>query len=210
MIILLSLIVIICPFHRYILYEDTHRWWSLFYRTDTRADSILWGALLAHIWIRGKEPKRGIVRCWLGGCRVLLACLPFATQERTICLLGRLHRDRFRVRRSDPGHSRWTMGGSTPLRTQAFRRSWTRLLCVLPLASARVLCRSILRPTLERCRTSCCRYSGHSFTYDLVVVCLERPLMKWSGRLEAKTVREAGVSPSASSESTLAPTSTGE
>jgi peptidoglycan/LPS O-acetylase OafA/YrhL len=79
-IILLSLITIIAV-HRYILYEDTHRWWSIFYRTDTRADSILWGALFAHIWVRGKEPKRGLVVAGWIAAAFLLACLPFATQE---------------------------------------------------------------------------------------------------------------------------------
>jgi peptidoglycan/LPS O-acetylase OafA/YrhL len=79
-IILLSLITIIAV-HRYVLYQDTHRWWSLFYRTDTRADSILWGALFAHIWVRGKEPKRGLVVAGWVAAVFLLACLPFATQE---------------------------------------------------------------------------------------------------------------------------------
>jgi peptidoglycan/LPS O-acetylase OafA/YrhL len=62
-------------------HRSFHRWWSLFYRTDTRADSILWGALLAHIWIRGKEPKRGMVVAGWVAAAFLLACLPFATQE---------------------------------------------------------------------------------------------------------------------------------
>ena len=43
-IVLLSLIALVAV-HRFILYQDTGRWWSIFYRTDTRADSILWGAL---------------------------------------------------------------------------------------------------------------------------------------------------------------------
>jgi peptidoglycan/LPS O-acetylase OafA/YrhL len=79
-IVLLSLITIIAV-HRFILFQDTHRWWSIFFRTDTRADSILWGALFAHIWIRGREPKRGLVVAgWLAAA-FLLACLPFATEE---------------------------------------------------------------------------------------------------------------------------------
>ena len=41
------------------LLQDSHRWWSSSTSTDTRADSILWGALLAHVWIRRKEPRRG-------------------------------------------------------------------------------------------------------------------------------------------------------
>ena len=79
-IVLLASITVIAV-RRYILYEDTHRWWSLFYRTDTRADSILWGTLLAHIWMRGREPKRGIVIAGWVAAAFLLACLPFATQE---------------------------------------------------------------------------------------------------------------------------------
>jgi peptidoglycan/LPS O-acetylase OafA/YrhL len=86
-IILLSLIAVVA-IHRYILYEDTHRWWSLFYRTDTRADSILWGALLAHIWIRGREPKRGMVVAGWVAAAFLIACLPFATQEGPLVYWG--------------------------------------------------------------------------------------------------------------------------
>ncbi len=78
-IVLCSLITLIA-IHRLILYQDTGRWWSLLYRTDTRADSILWGALLAHIWIRGREPKRGIG--WAGwvAALFLLLCLAFSTE----------------------------------------------------------------------------------------------------------------------------------
>ena len=78
-IILLSLIGIIAV-HRFVLYQDTGRWWSIFYRTDTRADSILWGALLGHVWMRHREPKRGLkVAGWVAAA-FLVACLPFATQ----------------------------------------------------------------------------------------------------------------------------------
>lgn len=79
-IILLSLIFVI-GVHRYIDYENAHRWWSIFYRTDTRADSILWGALFAHIWVRGRAPKRGLVAAGWVAAALLIALLPFATQE---------------------------------------------------------------------------------------------------------------------------------
>jgi peptidoglycan/LPS O-acetylase OafA/YrhL len=79
-IILLALIVLIA-IHRYMLFEDTGRWWSIFTRTDTRADSILWGALLAHIWMRHKEPKRGVrIAGWVAAA-FLVACLPFAREN---------------------------------------------------------------------------------------------------------------------------------
>jgi peptidoglycan/LPS O-acetylase OafA/YrhL len=77
--VLLSLIVVIA-IHRFILYQDTGRWWSLLYRTDTRADSILWGALLAHIWIRSKEPKRGVRLAGWVAAVFLLGCLVFSTE----------------------------------------------------------------------------------------------------------------------------------
>lgn len=79
-IILLSLIALVAV-HRFILYEDTGRWWSIFIRTDTRADSILWGALLAHIWIRRREPKRGMVVAGWIAAAFLIACLPFASEN---------------------------------------------------------------------------------------------------------------------------------
>jgi peptidoglycan/LPS O-acetylase OafA/YrhL len=80
MIVLLSLITFIAV-RRYILYEDAHRWWSIFYETDTRADSILWGALFAHLWVRGRTPKRGLVVAgWLAAA-LLISLLPFAKQE---------------------------------------------------------------------------------------------------------------------------------
>jgi peptidoglycan/LPS O-acetylase OafA/YrhL len=79
-IVLLSLITFIAV-RRYILYEDAHRWWSIFYETDTRADSILWGALFAHIWVRGRMPTRGlVVGGWLAA-GLLISLLPFATQQ---------------------------------------------------------------------------------------------------------------------------------
>ena len=80
MIILLSLITVI-GVYRYVSYEESHRWWSIFLRTDTRADSILWGCLLAHVWIRRREPTRGLVVAGWIALAFLLACLPFMKEE---------------------------------------------------------------------------------------------------------------------------------
>jgi peptidoglycan/LPS O-acetylase OafA/YrhL len=75
-IILLSLIAAI-GVYRGLAYTGTSSWCSLFHETGTRADSILWGALLAHIWIRGREPKRGVqIAGWIAAA-FLLACMPF-------------------------------------------------------------------------------------------------------------------------------------
>jgi peptidoglycan/LPS O-acetylase OafA/YrhL len=76
-IVLLSLIALVA-IHRAISYHGLDSWCALFHRTDTRADSILWGALLAHIWVRGREPKRGVrIAAWIAA-GFLLVCLPFA------------------------------------------------------------------------------------------------------------------------------------
>jgi peptidoglycan/LPS O-acetylase OafA/YrhL len=76
-VILLSLIVLVAV-HRAVSYQGIQSWCALFHRTDTRADSILWGALLAHIWVRGKEPTRGVrVAAWIAA-GFLLICMPFA------------------------------------------------------------------------------------------------------------------------------------
>ena len=76
-IILLSLIALVA-IHRALSYHGIHSWCSDFHRTDTRADSILWGALLAHIWVRGREPKRGVrIAAWIAAA-FLLVCMPLA------------------------------------------------------------------------------------------------------------------------------------
>jgi peptidoglycan/LPS O-acetylase OafA/YrhL len=77
-IVLLSLITIVAV-HRAVSYHGVQSWCALFHRTDTRADSILWGALVAHLWIRGKEPKRWIHIAVWPACAVLLYCFVKAT-----------------------------------------------------------------------------------------------------------------------------------
>jgi peptidoglycan/LPS O-acetylase OafA/YrhL len=207
MIILLSLIVIIAV-HRYILYEDTHRWWSLFYRTDTRADSILWGALLAHIWIRGKEPKRGIVVAGWVAAAFLLACLPFATQEGPFVYWGGFIAIDFAcaVLILAIVDGRW--GGRHLFELKPFVAlglvSYAFYLWHLPVFFA-------IRFFDPHWSDVVRVVVAVAVTLSLTILswfCLERPLMKWSGRLEARRFVKPEVSPSASSESTLSPTST--
>jgi peptidoglycan/LPS O-acetylase OafA/YrhL len=45
---------------RLMLLEDDLTWIELFVRTDTRADSLLVGALLGQLWVRGATPIRGV------------------------------------------------------------------------------------------------------------------------------------------------------
>jgi peptidoglycan/LPS O-acetylase OafA/YrhL len=76
-IVLLSLITLVAV-HRALSYNGIGSWCSLFHRTDTRADSILWGALLAHVWVRGREPKHGVrIAAWIAAA-FLVICMPFA------------------------------------------------------------------------------------------------------------------------------------
>jgi peptidoglycan/LPS O-acetylase OafA/YrhL len=86
-IVLLSLITLISVW-RFWQFHETDRWWSILLRTDTRADSILWGALFAHIWARGRAPKRGLeVAGWIAAV-FLLACLVFTTEKGSFVFLG--------------------------------------------------------------------------------------------------------------------------
>ena len=86
-IVLLSLIVII-GVSRGISFETTHRWWSIFQRTSTPADSIMWGALMAHLWVRRREPTQGLqVGAWIAAA-YLIGCLIFTTQYGPFLYLG--------------------------------------------------------------------------------------------------------------------------
>ena len=86
-VVLLSLITLIAAW-RFWQFVETGRWWSLFVRTDTRADSILWGALFAHIWVRGRMPKKGLVVAGWIAAAVLLVCLVYATEDGPFIYLG--------------------------------------------------------------------------------------------------------------------------
>jgi peptidoglycan/LPS O-acetylase OafA/YrhL len=62
--------------HRAILWGDGKPWLELFVRTDTRADALLMGALLASLWVRGVTPTRRVdTVAWaaLAGALVYLA-----------------------------------------------------------------------------------------------------------------------------------------
>jgi peptidoglycan/LPS O-acetylase OafA/YrhL len=63
--------------HMALMYHGIGSYYADFIRTDTRAGSILMGALLAHIWVRGREPRRYLsVAAWIAAI-FLLVCMPF-------------------------------------------------------------------------------------------------------------------------------------
>lgn len=77
-IVLLTLIALV-SLHRALSYHGVQSWCALFHRTDSRADSILWGALLAHLWMRRKEPTRGVATAGWVAAAFLLICMPTTT-----------------------------------------------------------------------------------------------------------------------------------
>lgn len=62
--------------HRALMYNGVNTWYATFIRTDTRADGILLGCLMAHIWIRGRLPRRGLPILATVASIFLLICLP--------------------------------------------------------------------------------------------------------------------------------------
>lgn len=62
--------------HRANTYDGASNWYPTFIRTDTRFDAFLPGVLLAHLWIRGREPRRYLpAAAWIAAV-FLLVCLP--------------------------------------------------------------------------------------------------------------------------------------
>lgn len=86
-IVLVSLIVAI-SLHRALMYNGANSWYADFIRTDTRSDGILLGCLVAHVWIRGREPKRAIALCgWLAAI-FLVICLPLVNTTAPFLFYG--------------------------------------------------------------------------------------------------------------------------
>jgi peptidoglycan/LPS O-acetylase OafA/YrhL len=75
-VIVLSTLIIAIGVHRALMYHGINSWYADFIRTDTRADGILLGCLVAHIWMRYKEPKRGVKLAAWAGALFLIVCLP--------------------------------------------------------------------------------------------------------------------------------------
>lgn len=77
-VILLVAMMAIIDIHMATMFHGLANWYATFIRTDTRAGSILMGCLAAHIWVRGREPKRHLtLAAWLAAL-FLLVCLPLA------------------------------------------------------------------------------------------------------------------------------------
>ncbi len=75
-VIVLTTLIVAIGVHRALMYHGVNTWYADFIRTDTRADGILLGCLVAHLWMRYKEPRRGIKICASIAAIFLLICLP--------------------------------------------------------------------------------------------------------------------------------------
>ena len=56
--------------------------------TDTRADTLLVGALLAHLWVRGRVPRRGVVVAAWASAVFLIACVLRCNPDSPFLYLG--------------------------------------------------------------------------------------------------------------------------
>jgi len=85
--VLLTAIALIA-IHRAILWEHGLDWANALIRTDTHADGLLVGALLASLWVRGRTPTRGVAAgAWLGTA-VLIACQEWTTPDKSFVPMG--------------------------------------------------------------------------------------------------------------------------
>ena len=75
-VIVLTTLIVAIAIHRALMYNGPNSWYADFIRTDTRADGILLGCLLAHVWMRYREPKRGVKIAASISAIFLLICLP--------------------------------------------------------------------------------------------------------------------------------------
>ena len=53
--------MILISIRRYLMWADGTNWMRIYTHTDTRADSLLLGCLVAHLWVRHKTPVKGLV-----------------------------------------------------------------------------------------------------------------------------------------------------
>ena len=71
-IIILVLAIVYVAIARAMLFASEISWDRLYVRTDARAEGLLVGALLAHVWVRGYSPKRYIIPAAWGASAFLL------------------------------------------------------------------------------------------------------------------------------------------
>jgi peptidoglycan/LPS O-acetylase OafA/YrhL len=74
--------------HRALMWERGASWIFIFVRTDTRADSLLVGVLLAWLWVRRRTPTKGLVAAAWVASGVLFLCVEFSRFDAGFVYLG--------------------------------------------------------------------------------------------------------------------------
>jgi peptidoglycan/LPS O-acetylase OafA/YrhL len=77
----IAALIVAVVLHRLVMWDQGHAWPTVYYRTDTRADGLLIGALLACLWVRGLTPRRGIVAGAWVAVGVVIVCLEYARTD---------------------------------------------------------------------------------------------------------------------------------
>lgn len=80
--------IVAIALHRAVMWHNGTNWLFLYLRTDTRADSLLVGALLAQLWIRGWSPRRGVVASAHVASVLLFIAVVFARSEKVFLYYG--------------------------------------------------------------------------------------------------------------------------
>ncbi len=82
-------IAVICvAVQRALLWQSGLPWYRIYVRTDAHAEGLLLGALLAHLWVRGKTPARFTRSAAWAASAFLAYCLFFVPPQQASLYLG--------------------------------------------------------------------------------------------------------------------------
>jgi peptidoglycan/LPS O-acetylase OafA/YrhL len=79
--------IIAIALHRAVMWQHGTNWYFLFQRTDTRADSLLIGALFAQLWVRGWNPRWVARWAWIAAA-ILAYTITVARSTHAFLYLG--------------------------------------------------------------------------------------------------------------------------
>ena len=185
--------IIVIAVHRGLMYHGPSSWYADFIRTDTRADGILLGCLLAHIWIRGRDPVKYVRVAASIGAIFLLLCLPFVNTTTSFLFYGGQTAIDLACAAVILALVQGNWTGRHPLNLKPFvilgGVSYAFYLWHLPVFfTVRYYCSSW--PEWTRVVVA---ITGTISLTALSWFCIERPALRWKDRLEAgEAARRAG------------------
>ena len=80
--------IVFVAVRRGIMWQHGVSWNRLIVGTDTRADTLLVGALLAHLWVRGRVPQRGVIAAAWASTAFFLVCVVRCEPSSAFLYLG--------------------------------------------------------------------------------------------------------------------------